>query len=101
MVHNVTGYSVTAHFATRREAELAVEHLVQEHRIDRKSITIEAGGDANTAGMRPAGADVQSGHPGLPRHGAPALHGMIEVRVACQPGQAHTIEATLKEAGAR
>lgn len=101
MVHNVTGYSVTAHFATRREAELAVEHLVQEHHIDRKSITIEAGGEANTAGTRPSGADVQSGHPGLPRHGEPALHGMIEVRVACQPGHAERIEATLKAAGAR
>jgi hypothetical protein len=30
---------VQARFATRRDAELAIEHLVQQHGIDRAAIT--------------------------------------------------------------
>ena len=52
-------------FGTRRDAELAVEHLVQEHGIEPAEISIRPAGEANSAGTKAAGADVESGHPGV------------------------------------
>ncbi len=86
-------------FATRREAELAVEHLVQEHHLDRTAITLHATGPDNTAGEHAAGADVESGHPGVEKHGTPALHGAIALRVSCSASQHATVEAALREVG--
>lgn len=82
-----------------RQAELAVEHLVQEHGIDRNAVTIRASGEANSAGTRPAGADVESGHPGGEKHGAPALAGKIEVQFACGTGQTEAIHQAIRQAG--
>ncbi|MEN2786012.1 hypothetical protein ACFOKI_09595 [Sphingomonas qilianensis] len=48
---------LTATFDTRREAEMTVERLVQEFKFDRAAISVTAGGDANSAGVEPAGAD--------------------------------------------
>jgi hypothetical protein len=92
-------HTVSYSFATRREAELAVEHLVQEHRIDRAAITLAAAGPDNTAGEQAAGADVESGHPGVEKHGTPALHGPIALRVVCSGSQHPTVEAALREVG--
>jgi hypothetical protein len=92
-------HTITTSFATRREAELAVEHLVQEHRIDRAAITLHAAGPDNTAGDHADGADVESGHPGVEKHGEPALHGRIALRVVCSTSQQPTVEAAIKEAG--
>jgi hypothetical protein len=85
---------VNASFATRREAELAVEHLVQEHRIDRQAITVRAEGDENTAGTRAAGADVE-------KDADPALAGRIAVSVICSANQRPVIEGALREVGGR
>ena len=49
--------TITATFDTRREAELAVEHLVQEHDIDRDDIVIGPDGDENSAGLESSGSD--------------------------------------------
>ena len=49
--------TITATFDTRREAELAVEHLVQEHDIDRDDIAIGPDGDENSAGVETNGSD--------------------------------------------
>jgi hypothetical protein len=38
--------TVTANFDTRRDAETAVEHLVQEHGVNRSDIFIRAAGTA-------------------------------------------------------
>ena len=81
--------TIVANFDPRRDAETAVEHLVQEHGIERADIFVRAPGKANTAGVRPAGADVESGHPGVERHGEPELSGPIEVSVECREGQVH------------
>ena len=86
-------------FNTRREAELAVEHLVQEHGIERADVFIEAP-DANSAGVVAAGADRESGHPGVKKSGRPALTGAIEVSVQCGQDDAGTVESALREAGA-
>jgi len=92
-------HTIAASFASRRAAELAVERLVQEHGIDRAAITIRPEGTDNSAGTRPAGADAQSGHPGTPADGTPALAGEIEVRVACTAADQEAVRAALREAG--
>ncbi|CCD89376.1 conserved protein of unknown function [Bradyrhizobium sp. ORS 285] len=93
--------TIIGHFATRREAELAVEHLVQDHGIDRTDVSVQAPGVANSAGSEAAGADVESGHPGVDKQGAPELEGEIEVSVECRGEPPSELESILKEAGAR
>jgi hypothetical protein len=90
--------TICGRFETRREAELAVEHLVQDHGLDRKAVSVRAEGARNTAGTEAAGADVESGHPGVEKHGAPQLAGMIEVRVEGASDRA-AVEKILREAG--
>lgn len=51
---------VTATFETRREAELAVEHLVQEHSIERDDISVGPEGDENSVGVEASGADAST-----------------------------------------
>jgi len=92
--------TIVAHFETRRDAELAVEHLVQEHGVARTDIFIRARGDANSAGVRPAGADVESGHD-YQKRGAPELAGEIEVSVDYQGGEPEVVREALKAAGSR
>src|SRR5262249_45272833 len=70
---------IIASFETRRDAEVAVEHLVQQHGIDRSDVFIQAEGAANSAGSKIAGADIKSSHPGVQKRGDPALNGPIEV----------------------
>lgn len=48
------GTSLNATFETRREAEMTVERLAQEQRLDRADICIAAAGDENTAGIEQA-----------------------------------------------
>ncbi|GEO98536.1 hypothetical protein [Methylobacterium haplocladii] len=71
--------TITAAFTTRRDAEMAVEHLVQEHGLDRNAVRIETVSDANTAGTEPAGGDVEGGHEKTATEGSPALAGKIKV----------------------
>ena len=93
--------TIIGHFATRRAAELAVEHLVQDHGIARTDVFVQAAGTANSAGSQAAGADVESGHPGVDKRGAPELEGEIEVSVDCHGDQPAVVEGVLKEAGAQ
>jgi len=94
------GMTIFANFDTRRDAEIAVEHLVQEHGIERADIFIRSTSDANTAGVRPAGADVESGHPGVGKRGKPELSGPIEISVDCRDELSTAVEAALKRSGA-
>ena len=77
--------TVIGSFATRRDAETAVEHLVQEYGIQRTDVSIQAAGDANSAGTRPAGADIESGHPGVEKHRSPELRGAVEQWIVAGP----------------
>jgi HSP20 family molecular chaperone IbpA len=52
--------TINATFETRREAELAVEHLVQEHGIDRDDVEVGAEGDQNSAGVEASGSDNET-----------------------------------------
>ena len=91
---------VQARFATRRDAELAIEHLVQQHGIDRAAITVRASGEANSAGSKPSGADVESGHPGVQKDASPKLRGDVEVLVDCSDDRAEAVKKVLAELSA-
>ncbi len=71
--------TITAAFTTRRDAETAVEHLVQEHGLDRNAVRIVSASDTNTAGTERAGGDVEDGHAKTATEGSPALAGKIQV----------------------
>lgn len=75
------GATITATFSTRRQADLAVEQLVQEIEIDRSDIFITPEGDENSAGSEADGADEESGHPDVDAAGDPALAGGLSVSV--------------------
>ena len=92
--------TIAANFATRRDAETAVEHLVQGHKINHSDIFVRALGKANTVGERAAGGDVESGHPGVEREAKPALTGPIEVSVDCHKNQSTAVRSALENAGA-
>ena len=52
------GTTLNATFETRREAEMTVERLVQEHGLNRADIFIAPAGDENTAGEEQGGSDT-------------------------------------------
>ncbi len=56
--------TIRATFETREAADLAVEHLVQQHGILRPDIFVQSASDGNTAGARPSGGDAS--HDGGP-----------------------------------
>jgi hypothetical protein len=92
--------TIIGSFATRRHAEIAVEHLVQEHGIAHTDIFIKASGRANSAGTEIAGADIESGHPGVEKRGKRELAGAVEVAIDCHGDDAAVVEAAFKDAGA-
>ena len=75
------GTTLTGQFETRREAEMTVERLVQEHGIERTDIFIVATGRENTAGEETAGSDTKAGGPSTETREDAALNGAIEVSV--------------------
>lgn len=78
---DTAGVTITAAFESRRQADLAVEQLVQDHDIERADIFIMPEGDENTSGDEIDGADAQSGHPDMEADGDPVLAGAITVTV--------------------
>jgi len=92
--------TIVAQFESRRQADLAVERLVQEHGIPRTDVFVRARGDANSSGVKAAGVDIESSHPGVEKHGSPELAGMIEVSVDCHDEQSVKVCRALSAAGA-
>ena len=86
---------ITGEFNVRREAELAVEHLVQEYKIDRSAVEVTAAGDDNTAGVAPSGADRdrETGEPG-----ASPTRGKIRVSVTVDDTIADRAQEALRQA---
>ena len=74
-------HSVSAEFDTRRDAEMAVEHIVQEYGIDRKAVTVVAASPDNSARTRVAGSDVEINGDKAHIEGRPALAGRVRVSV--------------------
>jgi len=93
--------TVFAYFNTRREAELAVERLVQGRSIQRTDILVGPRGDDNSAGVEAADADVESGHPGVEKRSRPKLEGAIEISVDCHGNGQDIVLKTLKDAGGK
>ena len=71
--------TITGYFDTRRDAEMTVEHLVQDHGLDRNRVQTMAEGEENSAGTVVSGADAAHAAAG----GAPEglRRGRIVVRV--------------------
>jgi hypothetical protein len=89
--------TITATFETRASADLAVEHLVQQHGISRPDIFVQARGDRNTAGSAPSGGDLSRAEGD--REDA-ALEGEIEVSIDVASEQIPVVQRSLGDAGA-
>lgn len=85
--------TIRATFDTREAADLAVEHLVQQHGISRPDIFIHR----NTTGSKPSGGDAS--HEGGSRDDA-ALEGEIEVSADVASDQIAAVQRSLGDAGA-
>ncbi|MFD1949638.1 hypothetical protein ACFSGX_02505 [Sphingomonas arantia] len=92
--------TIVGTFDTRRAADIAVEHLVQEYGLDRAAIMVAPVSDANSAGVEAAGADVESGHPDIETDAAPALAGALTVTVDMNADEAEAVEQAFSDAGA-
>lgn len=93
------GRGVAATFSSREAADLAVEHLVQEHGVDRTAIFVEAVGDSNSAGSEISGGDAGGAQSG-DRADAP-LNGNLRLTVAVDGHDSNTLIGVLEEAGAQ
>jgi hypothetical protein len=91
---------LAAMFRTREQADLAIEHLVQEHGIDRTTIFVESAGDENTSGSEISGGDAPSGDSGTRTRGDAALNGGIRLTVPTSEGRVGVLRQTLNDAGA-
>ncbi len=89
--------TISATFQTRQAADLAIEHLVQQHGISRPDIFVQSAGDRNTAGSTPSGGDASRGEGA--RRDAP-LAGEIEVSADIASSLAATVRRSLADAGA-
>lgn len=59
----VMSETISGTFDSRRNAELAIEHLVQEFGVERSDIFVTAQGAENTAGVAVDGSDRESAAP--------------------------------------
>jgi len=92
--------TLTGTFDTRRDAEMAVERLVQEVGLERTDIFLAPIGRHNSVGTVPAGSDIQAGEATAhDRQDAP-LSGKIEVSVdSNDPAMVAQIKAAFTEFG--
>lgn len=75
------GTTLNATFDTRREAEMTVERLVQEHGVNRADIFLSAASDDNTVGAEQAGSDTEGMAPGAETRDDSPLNGAVTVSV--------------------
>jgi hypothetical protein len=73
--------TISAEFKSRRDAEMAVEHIVQDHGLDRNAVDVGPASNENTAGTEAARADIEDGHLKSGTEGEPALAGKVKVSV--------------------
>lgn len=81
----------TAEFDTRRDAEMTVEHLTQEHGIDPKAISIVPVTSQNSAGTQMVGSDNENGQDKGGEAPSPALAGRLRVSVEADDSQAEKV----------
>lgn len=94
MADNATT-TISAAFQTREAADYAIEHLVQQHGLNRADIFAEAQGDDNSAGTRPSGGDANKAD----APSEPALQGAVKVSVDVARDRADLVRATFEEMG--
>lgn len=87
--------SVSARFETREAADYAIEHLVQQHGLNRADVFVEPDSAENTAGNRISGSD--RGKDDAPEE-AP-LHGALKVSADVPQSEVETVEKTFREMG--
>lgn len=93
--------TLKATFATRRDAEMAVERLVQEQGLIRSDIFVSADGTQNTAGEARAGSDAEAAAPSPASRDDAALNGRIAVSVdLADDARADAVRAAFGEFGA-
>jgi hypothetical protein len=90
--------TIIGEFDTRRGAELAVEHVVQECGVPRGDVFVQPAGNANTAGTQPAGSDAKAAPA---PEGRQKLEGPIEVSVDFHGDAPEKIADALRGAGAK
>ncbi|MCW6506413.1 hypothetical protein [Lichenifustis flavocetrariae] len=88
--------SLSAEFETRRDAEMAIEHIVQEQGVDRNAVIVVAASSENSAGTRVAGSDVENGGDKVHTESRPALDGRIKVSVKAEDGLAEKVLTSFK-----
>lgn len=94
--------TLTASFDTRREAEMTIERLVQDHGFDRSDIFVAAEGEENSAGQEIAGSDRESAKPSPETRDDAALEGRIRLSIDIEDDdRADTVRATFAEFDAR
>lgn len=88
--------TIVGTFPTREAADRAVEHLVQQHGIPRGDVFVGPGGEENSSGTAPSGADYSADGP----LAEPALEGPIMVSADLGPEKASKAEQVFREVGA-
>ena len=95
------GHTIKGTFPSRREVEIAVEHLVQDYGIERTDVFIEPASSANSSGTAPAGADVESGHESETADASGAAYeGALIVSVDMNEDERKDVERAFRDAGA-
>lgn len=92
---------LTAQFRTRADADLAVEHLAQEHGIDPAFIYVEPIADENSAGIIASGGDHAAGAPSHRERADAPLHGAIQLTVPVRHENLLIVTGALRESGAQ
>jgi hypothetical protein len=91
--------TISGTFATREAADRAIEHLVQEHGINRADIFVQADAARNTSGSAPSGGDASQDSAEGSSFDA-ALRGRIQVSADVSRQQIEKAEQALRSAGA-
>ncbi len=95
------GHNISALFDTRREAEMAIEHLVQDHGVPRQDILVTPAGTENSAGAAIGGSDAKRGPASPPADGDAALNGRIAVTLPAEDLDTDKIMAVFADFRAR
>lgn len=90
--------TIIGRFETRSDAELAVEHVVQECGVPRADVFVQPAGAANTSGTRPSGADAKAAPEPASQQ---KLDGAIEVSVDFHGDDLGRVVHALEAAGAK
>lgn len=91
--------TIKALFPSRREVELAVEHLVQEYGIERSDIFIEPTGPENSSGVPATVVGSRSSVTSVDADSS-AYGGQLEVSVDMNEDETDAVAAAFREAGA-